>query len=68
MKDKTIKYIAGDLVSQESPKIKPRIRDKSNLGYFDNKKENNKADRPKKDSNVSARAMRSKKKEKGRRQ
>ena len=56
------------MVNQAKPRTTPSIRDKSKRGYFDKSKENKKEVNPKKDSKVSAKATRSKKKENGNKQ
>ena len=66
--DKTIKYIAGDLVNQASPREKPSKIDRSNRGYFESKIDKSKDKTPKNDNRLSAKASRSKKKAKGVRQ
>ena len=57
--------MAGDLVNQAKPRIKPKIRDKSKRWNFDKSKTKNKHKTPKKDKRVSAKAIRSKKNVKG---
>ena len=63
--DKTMKYTAGDLVSQAKPREKPNISEKLKFGYFERSRDKNKDKTPKKESKLSANAKRSKKKVKG---
>lgn len=60
--------MAGDLVNQAKPNMIPNIKERSNRGYFEINKVNNKEVKPKNDNKVSAKASRSKKKVKGSKQ
>lgn len=64
-KERQIKYMAGDLVNQAKPKLKPKIRDRSNLLNLANNKERKRDKTPKKERRLSGRAILSKKKLKG---
>ena len=64
-KDKTIKYIAGDLVNQAKPSDNPSKIDRLKLGNFESNKDKNNDKTPKNDNKLSAKASRSKKKAKG---
>ena len=63
--ERTIKYIAGDLVSQAKPSTAPKSIDKSKRGYFANLRDKYKEKTPKNESRLSAVASLSKKKVKG---
>ena len=58
--------MAGDLVSQDKPKIIPKIRDKSNRRNFAKRREKKRAQEPNIESVLSGTDRRSKKKVKGR--